>query len=192
MAVALGCGLAALDLRGQHPGPQGTEQGFHLRQVDIAALARGRCVPQGGQQRGWYFQQDGKTVTVRVDGNEACVVVRTLTGRAQGVAVASENLQAAESRIRDTDMAAEMVSYVKNQILSQIMAANLRDEAQSWVLTPDGSYARDLTPPDGTLFNCHQFFMENPSLSGRGTAARDAPRLIPVQDDDPSAVAAAQ
>jgi polyphosphate kinase len=71
---------------------------------------------------------------------------------------------------------------VKSQILTQIMAANLRDEAQSWVLSPDGSYGRDLTPLDGQLFNCHQFFMENPSLSGRGTAgAKDAPRLIPVK-----------
>ncbi|MBQ0051737.1 MAG: flagellin [Treponema sp.] len=38
---------------------------------------------------------------------------------ANGVAVAAENLQAAESRIRDTDMAAEMVEYTKNQILTQ-------------------------------------------------------------------------
>jgi flagellin len=37
----------------------------------------------------------------------------------KGVAVASENLQASESRIRDTDMASEMVTYTKNQILSQ-------------------------------------------------------------------------
>ena len=81
---------------------------------------------------------------------------------------------------------------VKNQILSQIMAANLGDEAQSWVLSPDGSYARDLGPEGVTLFNCHQFFMENPSLSGRGTAAKDAPRLIPVKDDDTSGVVAAQ
>jgi flagellin len=35
----------------------------------------------------------------------------------RGVAVAAENTQAAESRIRDTDMAEEMVDYVKNQIL---------------------------------------------------------------------------
>jgi hypothetical protein len=35
--------------------------------------------------------------------------------------------------------------------------------------------------------------MENPSLSGRGTAgAKDAPRLVPVRDDDPGATAAAQ
>jgi polyphosphate kinase len=81
---------------------------------------------------------------------------------------------------------------VKNQILSQIMAANLGDEAQSWVLSPDGSYARDLGPEGAKLFNCHQFFMENPSLSGRGTAgAKDAPRLVSVKDDDPGGVAAA-
>ena len=44
---------------------------------------------------------------------------------AKGVAVAAENLQAAESRIRDTDMASEMVGYVKNQILSQAGGAML-------------------------------------------------------------------
>jgi flagellin len=38
---------------------------------------------------------------------------------AEGVAIAAENLQAAESRIRDADMASEMVNYTKNQILSQ-------------------------------------------------------------------------
>jgi flagellin len=43
----------------------------------------------------------------------------------QGVAIAAENLQAAESRIRDVDMASEMVEYVKNQILSQSTTAML-------------------------------------------------------------------
>jgi len=43
----------------------------------------------------------------------------------KGVAIASENLQAAESRIRDTDMASTMVDYVKNQILSQAGGAML-------------------------------------------------------------------
>ena len=66
---------------------------------------------------------------------------------------------------------------VRAQIMGQIMAANLADESQSWVLNPDGSYTRDL-PKDVSLFNCHRFFMENPSLSGRGTAGvKDAPRL---------------
>ncbi len=44
---------------------------------------------------------------------------------ADGVAIAAENLQAAESRIRDTDMASEMVEYTKNQILTQAGTAML-------------------------------------------------------------------
>ncbi|MBD1206286.1 MAG: RNA degradosome polyphosphate kinase [Rhodobacteraceae bacterium] len=73
---------------------------------------------------------------------------------------------------------------VKAQIEGQIMAANLADEAQSWVLRPDGSYHRELAPADGVLFNCHRFFMENPSLSGRGTAgAKDVQRLAQLRDD---------
>ena len=67
---------------------------------------------------------------------------------------------------------------VKQQIMGQIMAANLADEAQSWVLHPDGSYDRYLPHGAGVLFNCHRFFMENPSLSGRGRAgANDVPKL---------------
>ncbi|RRH73536.1 RNA degradosome polyphosphate kinase [Falsigemmobacter faecalis] len=67
---------------------------------------------------------------------------------------------------------------VKAQIESQIMAANMADEAQSWILGPDGRYARQLQSEDQRLFSCHRFFMENPSLSGRGSAgAADVPRL---------------
>ena len=43
----------------------------------------------------------------------------------KGINVAAENTQAAESRIRDTDMASEMVEYTKNQILSQVSSALL-------------------------------------------------------------------
>ena len=67
---------------------------------------------------------------------------------------------------------------VKAQIVSQVMAANMADEAQSWLLQPDGRYVRYLPEGRDDLFNCHRFFMENPSLSGRGTAgARDVPAL---------------
>ena len=68
------------------------------------------------------------------------------------------------------------------------LAANFADEAQSWVLAADGSYTRDLTPQDGRLFNCHRFFMENPSLSGRGTAgAKDVQRLSTPRDEGSAA-----
>ncbi|NGM45372.1 RNA degradosome polyphosphate kinase [Rhodobacter sp. SGA-6-6] len=79
---------------------------------------------------------------------------------------------------------------VKSQIMGQIMAANLADEAQSWVLSADGSYRRDLTDNGQNggreLFSCHRFFMENPSLSGRGTAgAKDVPRIAAAPEDAP-------
>jgi len=70
---------------------------------------------------------------------------------------------------------------VKAQIVSQIMAANLADTAQSWVMNADNSYTR--YPVGENAFNCHRFFMENPSLSGRGKAgAADVPRLAHSRD----------
>jgi len=67
---------------------------------------------------------------------------------------------------------------VKAQIVGQIMAANLADEAQSWVLGADGSFERAAPADADHPFNCHRFFMENPSLSGRGSAgASDVPKL---------------
>lgn len=72
---------------------------------------------------------------------------------------------------------------VKEQITSQIMAANMADEAQSWLLQPDGRYLRYLPAGKDDLFSCHKFFMENPSLSGRGKAgARDVPALTHSTD----------
>jgi polyphosphate kinase len=72
---------------------------------------------------------------------------------------------------------------VKAQIVSQIMAANLADVAQSWVMAPDGSFTRPDLPEGAFAFNCHRFFMENPSLSGRGSAgASDVPKLTHTED----------
>ncbi|MCC5975362.1 MAG: RNA degradosome polyphosphate kinase [Rubellimicrobium sp.] len=73
---------------------------------------------------------------------------------------------------------------VKAQIMDQIMAANLADVAQSWIMKPDGSFTRAELPADGGFaFNCHRFFMENPSLSGRGSAgASDVPQLTHSHD----------
>ncbi|WP_299960019.1 RNA degradosome polyphosphate kinase [uncultured Roseobacter sp.] len=72
---------------------------------------------------------------------------------------------------------------VKAQIVSQIMAANLADVAQSWVMGPDGTFERPPLPEGAFAFNCHRFFMENPSLSGRGSAgASDVPKLTHTED----------
>ncbi len=72
---------------------------------------------------------------------------------------------------------------VKAQITSQIMAANLADVAQSWIMSPDGSFVREPLPEGQFAFSAHRFFMENPSLSGRGSAgASDVPVLTHTED----------
>ncbi len=63
---------------------------------------------------------------------------------------------------------------VHNQILDQIMMANLLDNTNSWELQATGRYVR-VAPDEGTpRFSAHEYFMENPSLSGRGAALADS------------------
>jgi polyphosphate kinase len=67
---------------------------------------------------------------------------------------------------------------VHEQILEQIMVANMRDERQSWVLDAEGVYTR--ISDEKNAFCAHDYFLHNPSLSGRGKAlSRQSPPEIP-------------
>ena len=68
---------------------------------------------------------------------------------------------------------------VHEQILGQIMWANLADNANSWILQPDNTYIKNIN--EETRFSAHEYFIDNPSLSGRGKALKSKKsRYIPV------------
>jgi polyphosphate kinase len=84
---------------------------------------------------------------------------------------------------RNLDRRVEALTPVDNptvhqQVLQQIMVANLNDEAQSWTLDSQGGYHRDPAWDRPGAFSAHEYFMTNPSLSGRGHKVRDLPQAF--------------